>query len=183
MTDLEHAQERYNTSLAAYKRAETEKRETDAEWEALESEWADKRTTAVHNAVTKRTEAWHAEQALNVAYANAAAATIETFNLEDLRRDLRGIFHCRSSEKRERYVEAVLRHLVTSQRTHKGTDEETLKSVSILRDPRGPLQRENYQWLTERQRTKVWATLQRYCPTRTDSGKLAPGWQIFLDSI
>lgn len=181
MTDLEQAQACFNDAHAAYKRAEKEQRETDAEWEALELEWADKRTTAVHNVVTARTEAWHAEQALHIAYANAAAATVDEFDLEDLRRELRGIFQCRSREKRERYVDAVLRHLVTSQRTHKGTDEESLKCVSIRRDPRGPLKRENFKWLTERQRIRVWETLQRFCPTRTDSGKLAPAWEIYLE--
>lgn len=181
MISVKDAQAAYESAQAAYNAAEDERRAVDAAWDAVREEWGEKRTTALNQAVTANGHVWAAQRELHLATANEAAQGVEGFELDVLKKELRAVFRTRCADKRERYVDAVLTHLVRSQTTHQGTSEESLKAVSIRREPFGGLKRENMQWLTDNQRHKVWQILKRYCPARADNGTLAPPWVIYPD--
>lgn len=175
---VETAREEYQKATAAAKAARTAQIEVDDAWQAVRTEWGEKQNAALENVITANGLAWQAQMELNIAIANAAAATVTDFDMESFKREIGTAFRVRSAEKRDRWIEAVLRKLTRTQTTNNGFSEDSLRSISIQRDPRGGIGRENMQWMNPRQTEKVWAILQARCPVREDNGALAPPYPI-----
>ena len=181
MLTIEQAQTNYDEKRAAYDAAEKERQDIDAAWAEVRDEWAGKQTTAHHAMMSAYTTSLQALRDLDVAHANAAAATLRTpITLAELQTALsRKLLGCRNKEQKAQFIDAICRHLIAAQTANHGVSEESLKSVSIRKDARRGSERANLKWLTETQRGHVWNVLSTHCPKRADSGHLAPPYPIY----
>lgn len=181
MLTLEQAQTNYDEKRAAYDAAEKARRDLETEWSEVRADWENRQTTAHTTMMGAYTDSLHAMRDLDVAYANAAAATLKTpITLEELQGKLsRKLLGCRNKAQKAQFIDAICRHLIAAQTANHGVSEESLKSVSVRKDPRRGSGRENLKWLTETQRRHVWNVLSAHCPKRADSGYLAPPYAIY----